>query len=239
MSEPMISICASESTDKSGSDRPRRWRFQFSIRSLLLFTLIIALALTSVLMYRRMADAERELVNLRNLVGFLKIDDENLFYVIALESNEPWTWRWRVYLPAGYKYGWYLGNGDISPDGKCNGTSSGVVDGSPVSKGTEAIVSIAIGKDLDDRWSLHLLCKATNGTYNRMTSGLIPDVIINKLKEMNVDEHIGRAKTETRKLDKQIILLNFRSCEKISDRSWNISSPDPRPGIIAWLKVAP
>jgi len=54
-----------------------RRKYQFSIRSLLLLTLIAALAVTSLLMYRRMADAERELVKLRNEAGYLSENEGN------------------------------------------------------------------------------------------------------------------------------------------------------------------
>ena len=67
-----------------------------------------ALLLTSIVMYWRLSQSEQELVKLRNMAGYLKIEDENLFYAIAIETDEPWTWRWRVFMPAGHKYSWNI-----------------------------------------------------------------------------------------------------------------------------------
>ena len=80
------------------ADRPSRWRFQYSLRLLMLFALFFAMAVSCLTMYWWMRKAEDALIYYRSLAGHLKVDDENLFYAIALNSNEPNTWRWRIYI---------------------------------------------------------------------------------------------------------------------------------------------
>jgi len=51
------------------------------------FTLIVALILTSRSHVSAMSNAEQEMVKLRNMAGYLKVDDENLLYAIAIETG--------------------------------------------------------------------------------------------------------------------------------------------------------
>jgi hypothetical protein len=57
------------------------WKFQYSLSSLLWFTLCLALVLSSVLMYRRMAKAELENGLFRASAGFTKEDEPAFFQV--------------------------------------------------------------------------------------------------------------------------------------------------------------
>ena len=48
----------------------------------------------------------KEISRLRNLVGELSIDDDRKTHVIAVETLEHRSWRWRVFLPQGTKFRW-------------------------------------------------------------------------------------------------------------------------------------
>jgi hypothetical protein len=236
MSESMASSPPIEPVDKSGNDRSRRWRFQFSLRSLLLFILIVALVVTSLLMYRRMSDAEQELVKLRNVAGYLKIDDENRFYAIAIETDEPWTWLWRVYLPAGYKYSWHMNYGNIPANDTSDNSGGSASDGAPRIKGTEATVYLSLRKDPENKWLLNLTCLSSDGKNN--LSITVSDDVMNQIlnAKMTEGENIGEGKAVSYKIDKPIIFLKRRIGEKQPNGSWQ-SSQKPMPGIIIWLEA--
>ncbi len=237
MPESMTTDDSTESVNKSGNDRPRHWRFQFSLRSLMLFILFVALILTSVLMYRRMSNAERELVKLRNIAGYLKIDDENLFYAIAIETGEPWTWRWRVYLPAGYKYSWHMNSGNIPANGTSNNSGGSTSDGTPRIEGSEAIVYLTLRKEPENKWLLNLTCQSSDAKAGLTTS--VSDDIMNQINaNMTEIQNIGEGKAVSCKLDKPIIFFKRRIGEKQPNGSWRTTQKD-MPGIMVWLETVP
>jgi hypothetical protein len=234
MSEPITSPYATEPAEKSGNGRPSRWRFQFSLRSLLLFFLFFALLLTSIVMYWRLSQSEKELKKLRDIAGYLNIEDKNLFYAIALESIEDWTWRWRVYMPAGHKYYWNVYLGNIPAHGLPSG-SVGSIDGSPRDKENEAIINLSLRKDPENKW----LLKLTTDDKGGMTIP-VSDKIMNQFRtSVCVSQSIGIKKAESHKLDKPIIVFRYRvEQEKLPDGSWGTAGKDA-PGIMVWLKAVP
>ena len=238
MSEPITSPYTTEPAEKSGNGRPSRWRFQFSLSSLLLFFLFFALLLSSIVMYWRLSQSEQELVKLRDMAGYLKIEDENLFYAIAIETGEPLTWKWRVYFPAGYKYSWNIQSGKIPVVDLPHGSGASISDASPLTKGTEAIIYLTIRKNFENKWLLNLSCQANN-EKNGLTNS-IPDEIMNQLLSANMteDQNIGGGKAVSCKLDQPIIFLKRRIGETQPNGSWR-SSQNPMPGIMIWLEAQP
>ena len=103
--------------------------------------------------------AEAELRQLRNEVGYLSVDDRSKVHVIAVDMNEPDTWRWRIFLPQGVRYSWCLGFGDIPgkgvPQPKLKHTSN-----EPYSDEDVEVVVTASLRQLDDGdWSLSVSSK--------------------------------------------------------------------------------
>jgi hypothetical protein len=83
---------------------------------LILFA-IVCLAIPLVIQSRRLRDAEIELSKLRDETGRLTITDRNKIHVLAVASAEPGSWRWRIFMPKGLRYGWSLAAGDIPGKG--------------------------------------------------------------------------------------------------------------------------
>ncbi len=236
MSESMQSLPPIEPTDKSDVSQSNRWRFQFSLCSLMLFVLFFALLLTSIIMYWRLSQSEQELVKLRNMAGYLKIDDESLFYAIAIETGESLTWRWRVYLPAGYKYSWHMNSGNIPANDISDNSGGSTSDGAPWIKETEATVYLSLRKDPENKWLLILTCQSTDGKSSITVS--VSDDVMKQILNANMTEgqNIGEGKAVSCKLDKPIIFLKCRIGEKQPNGSWQ-SSQKPMPGILVWLEA--
>jgi hypothetical protein len=55
-------------------------------------------------MYRRTAEAEGENNILRKAAGHLVVSDEKLVYGRKLETNDPFLWKWRLFLPKGRRF---------------------------------------------------------------------------------------------------------------------------------------
>jgi hypothetical protein len=76
-------------------------RWQFSLRGLLLFVLLVAMGLSLAVTARRMLRAEAELAEYRRECGILKVENPTMLHAVALWTPEPGRWRWRVHLPPG------------------------------------------------------------------------------------------------------------------------------------------
>src|SRR4051794_22073185 len=81
---------------------------KFSLRTLFILIAVICFAIGTYVVGRRLANAEREVRKLRNETGVLTIDDPTKVYVIAIDVDEPNTWRWRMFIPKGHKYSWNI-----------------------------------------------------------------------------------------------------------------------------------
>jgi hypothetical protein len=216
-----------------------RRKLQFSLRSLFLLTLIVALGVTSLLMYRRMSDAERQLVRLRNEAGYLKIEDEALFQAIAIPCEEPLTWKWRAYLPKGSNYWWHLNSGTLPARGVLGGGAS-TRETLPHTQGIEVVATVSIRKDPEPknkRWLFNLTYRPVDGSEKHGIGTTIPDQVMDQILQahMTDGECFGELKAETRKRGESVILVKRRIGEQTTANSW-ISSSKPQPGFAVWLE---
>jgi hypothetical protein len=212
----------------------------------MVFILFVALALTSEVMYRRMvaaeqktAAAEQEVKKLRDVAGYLKIEDKNLFYAIALDTYYPLTWRWRVYLPPGHKYSWNMFLGLVPRDDPPKDGNITSTDGAPRAVGEEFIVNLSIRKDPNNKWLLSFSYRSAEGSGTGGLTAPIPDDVMQTLDKIPTEvECIGKGKAISLKLDKAVTLLKRRIGEKKPDGSWEWST-NPTPGIMLWLGTKP
>jgi hypothetical protein len=76
----------------------RRWP-RFSILTLLLLTTVVAMAIVIALLWSKVVPLQLQVARLQAEMGRLHVSDSQRPQAIAVETNEPLTWRWRVYLP--------------------------------------------------------------------------------------------------------------------------------------------
>ncbi|MBC7852588.1 MAG: hypothetical protein IAF94_04045 [Pirellulaceae bacterium] len=101
------------------SQPPRpRWRWQFSLFTLLLVAIVACVVAAYLGTARRLEEAkatigrqqadlkarDAEITKLEAELGILTITDPSKVHILALRSKEDWHWRWRVYLPPGKKW---------------------------------------------------------------------------------------------------------------------------------------
>ena len=125
-----------------------RWRWQFSLFTLLLVAIMACVVAAYLGTARRLEEAkaaidrqkaelaarDAEIAKLGAELGILTITDPSKVHILALRSKEDWHWRWRVYLPPGktWKFTQALGEKvpmqgfDMSnvPHGSSSGTES-------------------------------------------------------------------------------------------------------------------
>jgi hypothetical protein len=94
---------------------PRRARF--SLATLLLVMALAALGVTVWQLYAELVPMRVELRRLRDEVGELSIEDKTKLNAIAVRTKEPFTWKWRVWIPSGRKYQLHYADRDIPRQG--------------------------------------------------------------------------------------------------------------------------
>jgi hypothetical protein len=213
-----------------------RWRF--SLRTLLLLVVIVCIAIPLGMQSYKLHRAETELRQLRNEVGYLSIDDRSKVHVVAVDMNEPNTWRWRIFLPQGVRYSWCLGFGDIPAKGVPQPKLQHISN-EPYSDNDVEVVLTARLRQLDDGdWSLSVSSMIGDQTYQmggaRVT---IPSEEMRRIQKVSVyDGQIrGTRGTETLNPKKPIVLLQKRVCEKQPDGSYRPSA-NPMPGYMIWME---
>src|SRR5262245_1145630 len=95
---------------------PAPSRAKFSLRTLFILVGVICFAVGSYAVGRRLMNAEREVRKLQSEVGVLTIDDRTKVHVVAVDVDDPNTWRWRLFIPRGHKYSWNIAAENISKD---------------------------------------------------------------------------------------------------------------------------
>jgi hypothetical protein len=76
-----------------------RWSPRFSLLTLTLLTAIVALAMTVRSLWREVGPLREQVRHLEVELGHLDVTDAERPHVIAVRTDDPLTWRWRVYLP--------------------------------------------------------------------------------------------------------------------------------------------
>jgi hypothetical protein len=228
-----------------------KWKFQFSLSSLLWLTVCIALLLTSVLMYRRMCDAERrkteaeaEAAVVRKAAGYLVVGDQKLVHAHQVPTHEPFSWKWRLFLPSGHHFRINVASGDIPQQGMPNIKPLGL---SIAARG-EIAVTADIHQCKDKNWEMILhyqnekldLAKGIDYTYPVQGYEItipISTSVTEAFRENPGSEcsGFGLSGTEVSDPDKTIVLLRNRQMEKTGDKKWT-RTKDLVPGIMIWLE---
>jgi hypothetical protein len=213
-----------------------RWRF--SLRTLLLLVVIVCIAIPMGMQTYKLHRAETEIRRLRNEVGYLSVEESSKVHVIAVDMNEPDTWRWRIFLPQGVRYSWCLGFGDIPakgvPQPKLKHTSN-----EPYSDEDAEVVVTARLRQLDDgNWSLSVASMIGDQPYQmggaRVT---IPAEEMHRIQKTTVydQQTLGTRGTKTLDPSGPIILLQKRTRERQPDGSYQ-SSAGPMAGYMIWME---
>ncbi len=81
-----------------------RLRPRFSLRNLLLLTTSVAVALALRQTRQRIGPMRAEIAQLRTELGYLTIEHPAKIHALQVQTGDPLTWSWRVYLPPGRTY---------------------------------------------------------------------------------------------------------------------------------------
>jgi len=90
---------------------------QFSLRKLLLSIAVVVLILSHALSSYRLWVTSNELQELKRRHGILVVEDDSRAQALKIDLQQPFAWRWRVYLPEGRQYQVCATTDDIAEQG--------------------------------------------------------------------------------------------------------------------------
>lgn len=211
-------------------------RRQFSLRTLLVALVIVALGLglwrsgleTAALrseLARVRADTEKELQRWRAEAGALDVQDRSKLHAIQIETFEDLTWKWRVFVPEGCRF--LVGS-------QCNRIPKDEIPGAcgPVLLPGESVVWIALRRNPQSgEWE----CRVT-GSGGSMRSTIEPqDSAWIEKSGGSLTTGVGR-EAAISPADEPLVLLRHRVFEPGLLRA----PPDPEPpltgGVMVWLQ---
>jgi hypothetical protein len=217
---------------------PSKLRVRFSLLTLLLATAAICLGVSHWHTSRQLASARAALRKLRDEVGYLSIDDPTKFHAVALESEAPNTWQWRLFVPQGARYQWNIACDQIpqnSPPARAGITA---ISYEPYWETANEVVVTARLREADaGNWTLSVTSKIGDSKHQMSGATLtIPPDKINWMSTVSVTDGqvIGSRGTAVRDPDGPIILLQRRAGKKQPDGSYR-PSDEAMPGFMIWL----
>jgi len=166
------------------------------------------------------------------------IEDMDVVRVTALDVREPMTWQWRVHLPKGHRYAWYVANGAIPASGipviDFSKHTWACISQEPYWKtGLDAVLTAALRRIDHKSWALTVDARPLNTRWNLGSgSAPIPDAALRPMLDAGSIEYafLGKRGTETLRPDQPIILLMQRAHDK------HQPSTKAMPGFMTWLQ---
>lgn len=224
--------------------RPSKYRPQFSLLALLLAATAVCLAVSYWRTARQLAATQSKLRQLRDEfsylseLGYLAIDDRTKFHAVALDCDEPNTWRWRLFIPEGVRYKWNIACQDIPRNSPPSRAGVTAVSNEPYwDTENEVLVTARLRQADEGKWSLSVTSKIGDSKYQM--SGATLEIPPDKIEWMStVSSTDGRVMgsngADVLDPDGPIILLQRRPCEKQPNGSYQ-PSDGPMPGFMVWL----
>jgi hypothetical protein len=215
-------------------------RAKYSLRTLFILVAVICFAVGSYVIGRRLANAEREVRKMQREAGVLTIDDRTKVHVVAVDVDDPNTWRWRLFIPKGHKYSWNIAAEKIPKDHPPQQAGISGFSNEPYwERDNEVLVMARLRQGEDGNWRFTVDPRI--GDSKDQMAGAALQIPNEKMKWMtdgrgsSTDGRVvGRRGTEAFEPEGPIILLQRRPTERQPGGSHQ-PSPNPMPGFMIWL----
>lgn len=195
-------------------------RLRFSLLNLLLFTAILALSTTVVLLWREVKPLRDEVRRLRDEVGELNVQDPTKTCAIEVETDNRLVWKWRVWVPEGAGYKVRGHGGPVSKEGYP--TDGGTMW---IREPGEHVIRYVIQKDpRDGKWKggLHANSGHVGSDHQEW---------VDWKSYSSTSGGVGKT-THVFEPDEVIELIRFRASQ-VNNSS---KIEDPAPGFLVWLE---
>jgi heme/copper-type cytochrome/quinol oxidase subunit 2 len=195
---------------------------RFSLRTLLLVTVIAALSVTVWKLYAELRPMREEMRRLRNEVGHLSIEDETKVHAIAVPTDGV-TWKWRIWIPEGAHYELHSASENIPKSGVPQNTGMQTIGASGEHRVEYQIrIDPRTGKWMDK-------CSLDTGSV-----GSSQQDWVDWTKRMTTNEGVFES-TKVFEPKERVVLRRFR----VGQVSSSSQIPDPSAGFMIWLEPVP
>jgi len=206
----------------------RRWRVQFSLGTLIWMTIVAGAVLLLCLTQHEVLRLRQENHSLREQLGILDIGDRGKIHVIAGNTGDPDTSRWRVYVPTDREFvvKWVCGYIPMTglPSPAYEMTSS---------QGFRGEFQVEARLIRHASGGLQFRVDHTCGWASR---GIREEVQKAILKAVSCDvTEAGHHGTEAHPLDVPCVLRRQRVNKKVDADTYE-TDPDPCPGLMVWIE---
>ncbi len=229
--------------------------FQFSlwrVLVLLAFVGVLTAALVNAWKLRQatnqIAVASAEIRSLRNELGYLTIDDRDRIQIKQIKSPDPLTWKWRIFLPAGYSPAFSYSLNGIEREGLPErqscwfetpfGIETGptlhlATPGKPLARPEEFTFTVAIRRDPRTGW---ILLQEGFPDGQSMGSPITEAAAWIEDNPGLSTAVTGGSDTASFGVDEPIPLLRLRVHQEREDGSSYLLVNDPVNGLILWME---
>lgn len=185
----------------------------------------------------RLRDAEVELSKLRDETGRMTVKDRSKVHVMYVGgSNEPMTWKWRLFIPKGVRYGWNIAHGDIPAIGLPKNQKVAVWNAQGEESDREVLVTASLQKTEMGDWQLSVGSRI--GDSKDQMGGMSVKFTDKFMTSVNtgglVGDTLGSNKTELVDPAKPIVLLTNRAAGTDADGIVDVTK-SPTPGYAIWM----
>ncbi|QDU86845.1 hypothetical protein Pla175_01980 [Pirellulimonas nuda] len=175
---------------------------RISLQTLLLLVTITAMALVIWQLSSKLLPLRREVQALRDETGQLTVDDPTKIHAIAMATDYPLAWKWRVWVPAGKRVRLAHSTHQVSKEGLPQ--SNGGLD---LAGPQEFVVTVKLDRQPDGKWRSGL-------SYDGVTTFLrVPDDADAWLSEGSSgsqSRHVSRRGVTVGKPGEPMVLLRKR-----------------------------
>jgi hypothetical protein len=217
-------------------------RPQFSLGTLLILMGVVGVAIGTYVVESKLRKAQRELRTLRNETGHLTVNDRSKVHVIAVDVDEPNTWRWRLFIPRGHKYSWNVSAEKIPEDDVPQKAEVKGGSNEPYwERDNEVLATARLRQGDGGDWRLSVESRIGDAQYQMAGVALqIPREKMQWMADPSCTDGRVAGSNGVAAFQPQgpIVLLQSRPCELLPDGTYG-PSPHPMPGFMIWLAEEP
>lgn len=210
-------------------------RRSLSLLTMLLLVAICCLSISHFNTSRQLAESQRELRRIRDEVGYLTVEDETKVNIVALQTGDPNTWQWRLYIPKGARYKWNVACEDIVLDSPTQKPNQGVSNEPYWESSNRVLVTARLIRNQgSDKCTLSVTSKIGNSTHQMGGTSL--RFSQDKLPSSSIQRSIrGTNGTETVDPAGPIFLIQQRDVPEQDAITGQFINSQPTPGFMIWL----
>jgi hypothetical protein len=213
-----------EESAKAATGGHKLGRWQFSLRGLMLFVLLVAMGMALFTTGWKLRRAEKELADYRREYGILNVENPAMLCAVARWTPEPGQWRWQVHFPPG-RYDVCYATAGIQADGFPKPVGGFTSDFT----GDVTVSAVIVKGPKSGQWMWNINAGGVSPSYG------VTDAVVNPVTSStggvlwNQEPAVVSPQTP-------VVLLRRRVGIKQKNGSSSFSLTEPSDGLMLWIR---